>query len=147
MARKRQNLTVFVDSSVLFSAVCSVTGGSAKIFTLTNLHLVVSKVVLTEVERNVREKLESYHLERFFLMVEKLEILNQLPNEKLITRARKIIVEKDAVILAEAKQAKVNVLVTLDQKHILTKNSRKFISPTKIYTPRELILEDFGEVV
>ncbi len=63
---------IFLDSSVLFTAVNSPTGGSAKLFTLKNIKLTTSKLVLTETERNIREKLESYHLERFFLLTEKL---------------------------------------------------------------------------
>ena len=118
---------VFVDSSVLFSAVNSPTGGSSKLFTVDNLKLTTSKVVLTEVERNIREKLHHYHLERFFLLVNKLTILDQLPDEKSLGRARKVIVEKDATILAEARQAKTDFLVTLDKKHFLTPAVVKFL--------------------
>src|SRR3990167_3121948 len=97
--------TAFLDSSVLFSAVNSPTGGSSKLFTLTKIRLTTSPLVLAEVERNVREKLQNHHLNRFFMLVEKLKILDQKPNEKRILEARKVIAEKDAVILAEAKEA------------------------------------------
>lgn len=130
--------TVFVDSSVLFSATNSPTGGSAKLFTLTKIHLVTSPVVLTEVERNVRKKLQSYHLERFFMLVKKLTILQQKPNSRIIARAKKVIVAKDAVILSEAKQAKADVLVTLDTKHFLTPAVGSFLKPQKAATPKML---------
>src|SRR3990167_9653813 len=103
---KRRSTLVFVDSSVLFSAVNSPTGGSAKLFTVENLKLIASPVVMTEVERNVRKKLLSDHLKRFFLLVEQLTIIDQIPDEPMIRRAKKVIAEKDAVILAEAKQSK-----------------------------------------
>lgn len=131
--------TVFVDSSVLFSAVNSPTGGSSKLFVLKGIKLITSNLVLTETERNVREKLHEYHLERFFMLVNKVEILKQVPNDQLIEKAKEAIVEKDAVILAEAKQAKTNILVTLDKKHFLNDKAEKFLKPQKILTPKMLI--------
>lgn len=134
--------TVFVDSSVLFTAVASPTGGSAKLFTLKKIQLVTSLTVLAEVERNVRQKLMSFHLTRFFLLVGKMKILSQKPNVSLISKARKVIVEKDAVILAEAKQAKADALVTLDRKHFFTQRVKKFLAWQKIMTPKLLIEEE-----
>ena len=99
MGRRRPVIkTVFLDSSVLFTAVNSPTGGSAKLFTLQNLRLVTSTLVLTEVERNIRGKLRSHFLERFFLLVESLEIIDSIPTKQQIKAAQKIIVEKDAII-------------------------------------------------
>lgn len=131
--------TVFLDSSVLFTAVNSPSGGSAKLFTLKNLKLFTSSVVLTETERNIREKLQSYHLERFFLLVDLLIIKKQKPDDKLISKARKVIAEKDAPILAEAKQARCNFLVSLDKKHFLTTPVADFLKPQIIMTPKILI--------
>lgn len=131
--------TVFIDSSVLFSAVNSPTGGSSKIFTLKDIILLTSKVVLIETERNVREKLHEYHLDRFFMLVDKIKILKQLPDKKLINKAQKVIVKKDSVILAESKKSHADFLVTLDQKHFLTKPVAKFLFPQKPLTPKILI--------
>jgi len=130
---------VFVDSSVLFTAVNSPTGGSAKLFTLTSVQLVTSTLVLTEVERNVRKKLHDYHLSRFFMLVTQLKIITQKPKIPLIKKAQKAIVEKDAVILAEAKQAKADILVTLDRKHFFTESARNFLRPKKICTPKMIL--------
>lgn len=135
--------TVFLDSSVLFTAVNSPFGGSAKLFTYsqTKLKLITSKLVLTEVERNIRKKLENYHLERFFMLVDKMKIINKTPDDELIKKAKKVIVEKDALILAEAKQARVKVLVTLDKKHFLTKSVAAFLRPQKVLIPKDLLTE------
>lgn len=137
-------IIVFVDSSVLFSAVNSPTGGSAKLFTLKKITLATSKLVLTETERNVRRKLQSYHLERFFMLVGKMKIVDQIPNNKVIKQAQRVIVQKDATILAEAKQAKTQFLVTLDRKHFLTESVAKFLKPQKVVTPKMLhgVLEE-----
>lgn len=131
--------TVFVDSSVLFTAVNSPTGGSAKLFTLANIKLITSKLVLTEVERNVRKKLQEYHLERFFMLTAKMHITQQASNEKCIKKAQKAIVEKDALILAQAKEAKTDYLVTLDKKHFFANDAILFLKPQKIYTPKMLL--------
>lgn len=136
---KRRSTLVFVDSSVLFSAVNSPTGGSAKLFTVENFKLAVSPMVLTEVERNVRKKLLEDHLKRFFLLVDQLTIIDQRPDESVIRRAKKAIVPKDAVILAEAKQSKAEVVVTLDKKHFLTAKAAKFLGKQKIATPKMLL--------
>jgi len=143
MAQRRQTLkpaaTVFLDSSVLFTAVNSPTGGSAKLFTLSQVKLLTSPLVLAEVERNIHKKLQSYHLQRFFKLVSKIKILDQEPDDRLIRQTQKIIVKKDAVILAEAKNSKADFLVTLDKKHFLKDSVRKFLSPQKILTPKDLL--------
>lgn len=131
--------TVFVDSSVLFTAINSPTGGSAKLFTIEKIHLITSTFVITEVERNVRKKLHSYHLERFFLLAAKLAITDQLPKNDLLEKAKKTIAEKDAIILAQAKEQKTNFLVTLDKKHFLTESAMLFLKPQKILTPKMLL--------
>lgn len=131
--------TAFLDSSVLFSAVNSPSGGSSKLFTLPKIKLVTSKVVLIEVERNVRKKLLAHHIDRFFMLADKINILSQLPNEKEIKAARRVIKEKDAVILSEAKQAQTSFLVTLDRKHFMTKEVANFLKPQRVLTPKDLI--------
>lgn len=131
---------VFVDSSVLFTAVNSPSGGSSKLFATPSYHLITSKIVLTEVERNIRKKLASYHLERFFLLVEKMKILSSSPSRHTIEKAKKVIVEKDAVIPAEAKYAKTDYLVTLDKKHFFTLPVIRFLKPAKIVTPKMLFI-------
>ena len=141
MARRRQVdlKSVFVDSSVLFTAANSPTGGSAKLFALKSIKLVVSPLVLTETERNIRKKLHSYELERFFKLVEKTHILDQKPDLDLVRQAKKVIAEKDAVILAEAKQSKSDFLVTLDKKDFLNESVSRFLKPSVALTPKDLI--------
>ena len=136
-----KRLKVFLDSSVWFSAVCSPTGGSSFVLSLASkkIEIITTRTVLAEVERNVRQKLEFYHLERFFNLVKKSQILSQLSDRKLIKQAKKVIVKKDAVILAEAKRVQADFLITLDKKHFLKDEVRRFIKDAKICTPGEFI--------
>ncbi len=137
MAGRRQVIkSAFLDSSVLFSATSSPIGGSAKLFTEKRIRLCTSTLVLTETERNIRKKLQYYHLERFFMLVGKLIIITKVPTASQIEKAEGIIHQKDTAILASAKGANVDYLITLDQRHFLTNNARDFISPTIILTPR-----------
>lgn len=136
MGKRRPIVNIFLDSSTLFSAVYSPVGGSAKLFTISNIKLFVSKIVLHEVEKNVRNKLHNYHLDRFFMLVDKLSIIDQIPSEEQILKAKKVIVEKDAVILAEAKNSNCDYLITLDKKDFLQEKVFKFFKPKKILTPK-----------
>ena len=136
MVKRRPTLELFLDSSVLFTAVNSPLGGSAKLFTLPYVKLIVSKIVLHEVEKNVRKKLAEYHLNRFFMLVSKLNVISSKPSKTLINKARKVIAEKDSVILAEAKRSKCDYLITLDKKDFLKEEVFRFIKPKKILTPK-----------
>ncbi len=131
--------TVFVDSSVLFTATNSPTGGSAKLFTIKEIKLIVSSWVLTETERNVRAKLHDYHLDRFFNLVGQAQIFKIQPDIKLLQKAQKVIALKDAVILAEAKFSKSDFLVTLDRKDFLNEKVAEFLTPATALTPKDLI--------
>ncbi len=133
--------TVFVDSSVLFTAVNSPSGGSAKLISLRKYELLTSTFVLTEVERNVRKKLQDYHLERFFVLVESLKISKEMPHSKVIAHAKQVIAVKDAIILAQAKELKIHYLVTLDQKDFFQPKVFSYFAPGKIITPKDLITQ------
>lgn len=137
MAKRGSIVDLFLDSSVLFSAVYSVTGGSAKLFTLKSVNLYASKLVLTEVERNVREGLQNYHLKRLFMLVDLIKIIEYDLNENEIRRAKAVIVEKDALILGNFKKSVCNYLATLDKKDFLQEKVFEFVKPKKILTPKD----------
>ena len=136
MAKRRSTINLFLDSSVLFTAVNSSFGGSAKLFTITGIELYVSRVVLHEVEKNVRKKLGEMYLERFFRLVEQLNIIEALATTKDIEKAKEVIVVKDSVILADFKLSQCNYLITLDRRDFLQEKVFAFVSPKKIVTPK-----------
>ena len=136
MAKRRSALKIFLDSSVLFTAVNSSFGGSAKLFTLPDVKLYVSRVVLQEVEKNVRKKLGEMYLERFFRLVEKLIIIDQLPSFKQIEKAKSVIADKDSVILAEYVNSRCTHLITLDKRDFLQDKVCRYVAPKIIWTPK-----------
>ena len=113
----------FIDTSVLFSAVYSSHGYSRDLITLAaderpQVRLVVSDDVLEETRRNIAynvpEKLPV--LAQFFAAVP-FEIVN--PARRTVAGAARRVAAKDAPIVAAARKARVDALVTFDAKHLL----------------------------
>jgi predicted nucleic acid-binding protein len=138
---------LFVDASVFIAAAASPTGGSAAVLKLgqrRRVRLFGSRLVLIEAERNIRLKLPQEILRQFYIQIGSIDLkLVKPPNADEITAARAIVAEKDAHVLAAAVKGRVNVLVTLDRKHLLTDTVRR-ASPIPIQTPGDF-LQEFGE--
>lgn len=112
---------LFIDSSVLFTAANSERGHSRDLLVLSareELVLVLSNYVLEETRRNLAslKKPEDIDME-YLLSKAKVEITTADRNEVLL--AAKITVLKDAPVIAAAKKANVDMLVSLDRKHLL----------------------------
>lgn len=112
---------VFVDSSVLLAAALSTTGTAhdlVKLGTENRITLIISTLVLVEVERNLGRKASS-RIPRF------REILGSCPFEMVEPSAEIIasevgkIEQKDVAIVAAAVTGSVHFLVTYDAKHLL----------------------------
>jgi predicted nucleic acid-binding protein len=113
---------VFLDTSALLAGLASPWGAGNAILGLAEaglLTLVVSEQVLVEAERNLKEKLPNAvpEYERF-LNTSTLERITN-PSTADVAKAKEIIHPKDASILAAAKNAQVDYLVTLNRKHFL----------------------------
>ncbi len=118
-----KNRKVFLDTSVIFAAVLSPTGGARKLFQLGNagiLKLVIGPNVLRECDEVVRRKVPSS-----LPALAQLLALGQVetsiaPTKRHIARARSIVeYEPDALVLAEAISARPDWFVTHDKEHFL----------------------------
>jgi predicted nucleic acid-binding protein len=116
-------MRLFLDASVFFSAVYSARGHARELVTLAaaeqpSVRLVFSQDVLDETRRNlaysVPEKLPV--LERFLAAVP-FEIVS--PARRSVVGAARRVAAKDAAIVAAARKARVDALVTFDAKHLL----------------------------
>lgn len=112
---------VFIDASVLFSAILSSTGASREIIRLSiqnKVVLVANQLVLQEVEKNISlknaEVLAQFRAFKEFLAIELVE-----PGSEEIAAMLPYTVLKDAPHLASAIKAKVDCLVSLDRKHMI----------------------------
>lgn len=112
---------IFVDSSVLFAALYSTTGHSADLLRLGiigEIIIIISDDVIEETHRNLEfsrpEKLPALHKALTVAGFETITVSRQKVREASLQVAA-----KDAHIVAAAKAAKVDMLVSFDKKHIL----------------------------
>jgi predicted nucleic acid-binding protein len=137
-----KNLRVFLDTSVLFSAVLSSTGGARKLFLLGEagkLDLRVGRHVLREADEVVRRKAPaSLHLLAQLLELGCVETV-PAPTPKQIESARSVIAYRpDAYVLAEAIRSEADWFVTHDKEHFLKARASIKLS-FEIGTPGDLL--------
>jgi predicted nucleic acid-binding protein len=116
--------SVFLDAACWVAAVLNPRGGSAEILKLGRvgkLAIVATQRVLKEAEKNIREEWGWEELERFHREVsdQKLLLVDD-PAEEEEAQWRAVTAPKDCHVLAAAYKAGVDVVVTLDRKHLLT---------------------------
>ena len=132
---------IFLDTNVLIAGLASPTGASAAIRDLgeaEELRLVLSRQVLVEGDRVLFRKFP-HLIERYRLFIKNVSPeLADDPSPDMVRAAEAVIHRDDAPILAAAKQARVDYLVTLNTKHFLIPKVRAFF-PSPIVTPGEFI--------
>jgi putative PIN family toxin of toxin-antitoxin system len=133
---------VFLDTNVLISGVLSQTGASAAILDLgeaEDLLIVVSEQVLVEADRTFLAKFPPL-IARYRNFIKNLApLLADDPSPAMVRTAAHVIDPADAPILAAAKQARVDYLVTLNTRHFLIPKVRTFY-PGPIVTPGEFLV-------
>ncbi|MDD3818789.1 MAG: PIN domain-containing protein [Actinomycetota bacterium] len=141
MANKKNK--VFLDASVFIAAAGSESGGSSLVLKICGgLHFsaVVSRKILLEAQINIRKKLPSEALLRFYKEIDRLnpEVINPL-TEGNLSNYNDIITLKDCHVLAGAIESKASFLITLDRKHFKTEAIMKANLPVTIMTPGEFL--------
>ena len=130
---------VFIDSSVLFAAAYSANGHSRDLLNLgaaKKIKIVISGLVIRETKRNI-EEFDPEKLSTLTRILESIdaEIIEVKANQ--VKDAAKYIAYKDAPILAAAKAARVDIVVTLDKKHFLNHPELSKYAGMPIVTPKE----------
>lgn len=131
---------VFFDANVIIAGSMSRRGASRALLTLAEagmFRLIVSRQVIDEVERNLRDKLpEVLPLAAEILSHAAVEVVaNPLP--ETFVHWVDHIEEKDAPILEAALQAKVDYLVTLNSRDFTPQVAAR--TGLQIVSPAELI--------
>ena len=133
-------MTVFLDASVIISALASPKGGSGmilKLSTLGSFSLVTSGLVFQETAKNI-SKIKTDKESLISLLEKRIITLVPNPNEDLINRFRKITPDTDdAHVLAGAVTSGANFLISLDKKHILTSLVKNSLKPINVLSPKE----------
>jgi predicted nucleic acid-binding protein len=145
-----RNPRVFLDTSALFAAVLSPTGGARKLFLLAEagvLKLVVGPTVLKECDEVIRRKAPGSSPRLAQLLVAAQTETSAPPSKSQIKTAQSYVrYAPDVRVLAEAIHAKPDWFVTHDKEHFL-KSRSKIKLPFEIGTPGDLIQrfkEDFS---
>ncbi len=136
-------IRVFVDASVLIAASYSPTGASREIIRQAirgNVTLIASELVLEETRENLRAKAPEalVSLEQILDIVP-FELVQ--PTEQQVLQAASYTALKDAPIVAAAKRARVDYLVSLDRRHLVGVPEVAQRSGLKIVLPEELLKE------
>lgn len=137
-----KNREVFLDTSVVFSAVLSPTGGARKLFLLGEasvLQFLIGPNVMRECDEVVRRKVPgSLPTLAQLLEIGRVEI-SPTPTKELIEMARSLVgYEPDAYVLAEAIRAKPDWFITHDKEHFL-KECEGLNLDFQIGTPGDLL--------
>lgn len=137
-------IRAFLDSSVFFSACLSATGAAHELMRQGlrgRVVLVVSDLVLEETRRNLsllpRRADEGVALFEQFLTAVPLERVE--PTRREVLLAARYTDLKDAPIVAAAKRARVDYLVSLDRKHLVGAPEVARGSRLKIVLPGEVL--------
>jgi predicted nucleic acid-binding protein len=130
---------IFIDSSVLFAAAYSTSGHSFDLLHMSaqgKIIVVLSDFVIEETRQNLAaSNPEKLPLLEKIINAAKIEIIETSKEEVL--DACQHITLKDAPILAAAKIAKVNMLVSLDKRHILSHPTLATYVGAAILSPKE----------
>jgi uncharacterized protein len=130
---------IFIDSSVLFSAANSNRGHSRDLMVMGangEITIVLSDYVLEETRRNLSQ-LRQPPLDALDEILDSVNMEIVRVHKQAVQDAAKVIVLKDAPIIAAAKTAKVDMLVSLDKKHILNNPELENFIKASILTPAE----------
>jgi predicted nucleic acid-binding protein len=133
---------VLVDSSVLFAAAYSVTGSAHDLLLAAiqgRVSLVLSPYVLTETERNILKRAPRAH-PAFQRFRSALPYHLSQPTEPLISDTARIVVPKDAPVIAAARAAQATLVATYDRKDLLS-NRQEILAAfgVTVATPEEIL--------
>lgn len=134
---------IFLDTSVLFSAIYSAEGGARELTRLSELgviRLLISTDVLKEIERVIGKKLRKQVVQiAEFIEAANIEIVGH-PSETEIKSAERLVDYKaDARILAGAFAAHANYFVTLDREDFISNKKLANALPFELGTPGDCL--------
>lgn len=134
---------VFIDASILVAAAGSPSGGSALVLDICRgkrYMAVCSQRVLLEAQINIRDKLPTEALVRFYQLLAGLSPALVPPatadEEK---RHADLVTMKDAHVIASAVTSGAAFLLTLDRKHLANEEVRAAGLPFQVMTPGDFI--------
>lgn len=139
--KRGKSLKIFLDSSVIVTAVLSPIGGSFRLFQeakLNRIEIYISHFIFDEVITTLQRKYPA-KLSSFYELIRENPInFVKDPSPKSIATLTNFIHPDDAPILAAAIRSKPDFLITWDKKHFLKKEVISNVRFT-ICTPKEFL--------
>lgn len=139
---------IFIDTSVLFAAISSPSGGSAVVVELgkqDKVRLVFTDLIIQEARKNIKGKRDRATLLFLYQTLKHFKgNIKPSPNDNECAKYEPLIEGKDCHVLAGAKKYKVDILLTLDKKHFFTQKLKNANLPFQIQTPADF-LHDFHQ--
>ncbi len=136
-------MKIFIDSSVVIAALLSPGGGSAQTINFCEIPILdgyISLDVIGEVKEVIERKLPGIHKEfEKLLKIASLKVVKKISPPLLRNVKRWLDHPKDAKILAAAKMAHVDCLVSLDIKHFIKDPRIAEKAQIKILTPGDFL--------
>jgi predicted nucleic acid-binding protein len=134
---------LFFDSSALYAAAYSSTGAARELIRWSlhgKVQTIISQDVLDEIQRNITRKApDVVGVYRLFLSLLSIEVVPD-PTKTEVREAEQFVTQKDAPIVAAAKKAKIDYLVTFDKKHLLRQTGLAIYIGAEIVTPKEVLV-------
>lgn len=136
---------VFVDTSALIAGVVPPTGAAREVLRLGEaglVELVLSRQVLTEADRVLDRKLPGL-LDEYRVLLRRLapDVVED-PSPRAVRDAARVIDRTDAPILAAARSAGVDYLVTWNTRDFVTEAVRTWVTFV-VATPGDFLLRAF----
>ena len=138
---------VFLDSSVLFSAAYSRRGHAYDLLQMAIrdvITILTSQLVLDEIRRNLADHAPD-KLPFLDLALEQIPFEFVRPTRREVLAAAQHVALKDAPIVAAARKAKVDFLVTHDKKHLLGRPALAAYVRAPIVTPKDAVAQLTGQ--
>ena len=139
-------IRAFIDANVLFAASYSSTGASREVIRLAfqgQVQLVISDDVMEEAERNLTTK-HSDALAVFHRILDSVPFQIVTPTTEEEQQATSYTAYKDAPIVAAAKRAGVDKLVSLNRRHLVDVPEVAKSAGLKIVLPNEVLRERYA---
>jgi putative PIN family toxin of toxin-antitoxin system len=135
-------IKVFIDTSVLFSAIYSSTGASAKLVSLVRLGYlfgITTQTVIKELEDNI-SKLKGMKIDDInnFISNNNILVYEEISQDEVLPFIG-VVEEKDAHVVSGAILTESKYLLTLDKKHLDNSGIRKKVEKVKILSPKEML--------
>lgn len=133
----------FLDTSALFAAIWSEEGGGRVLLRLAEagaIKLVVSRQVLTELERAIRSKAPQA-LPSLAILLDRIRVeVAPDPGEEAMEACRRLVAHAaDAAILAAAWASEADYFVTFDRQHFLENPRLRETVPFGVGTPGDYL--------